>query len=458
MTDTKIIVLDDDPTGSQTVHSCLLLTRWDPITLQAALLDDAPLFFVLTNTRGMDAGRAAAVTRQVCRNLRLALADLAAGGRIIHPILVSRSDSTLRGHYPVETDVMAEELGPFDAHFLVPAFFEGGRFTRDGVHYLLVDGVPTPVHETEFARDSVFGYRHSYLPDYVAEKTRGRIRADQVTRLGLADVRGDLSDRLLNLTGNRCCVLDAETQADLDRFAGQLKAAAGRGKRFLFRSAASLLTALAGLPPQPVPATAMDRYVRGGRPGAVIVGSHVKKTTAQLAKLLLRPGVVPLEVDVDRILPERAALLDQVLARVADAHRRGLTPAIFTSRVERRFPDQAARLAFGEAVSGFLMDVVRGLPPTLGFLVSKGGITSNDVLSDGLALTTARVLGQILPGCSVVRCPADHPRFPDLPVVIFPGNVGDDDALATAYRRLAGEGLGASGSRHNARHEACLPV
>lgn len=72
MTDTKIIVLDDDPTGSQTVHSCLLLTRWDPITLQAALLDDAPLFFVLTNTRGMDAGRAAAVTRQVCRNLRLA--------------------------------------------------------------------------------------------------------------------------------------------------------------------------------------------------------------------------------------------------------------------------------------------------------------------------------------------------------------------------------------------------
>ena len=477
MTDTKIIVLDDDPTGSQTVHSCLLLTRWDAATLQTALLDDAPLFFVLTNTRGMDAERAAAVTRQVCQNLKLALADLAAGGRIINPMLVSRSDSTLRGHYPVETDVMAEELGPFDAHFLVPAFFEGGRFTRDSVHYLVVNGVPTPVHDTEFARDSVFGYHHSYLPDYVEEKTRGRIQAREVERFLLAEVRDglglptpslpasgegrggentqSLTHRLLALSHNRCCVVDAETQPDLNQFAVRLKAAAAQGKRFLFRSAASLLTALAGLPPQPVAAGAMARYVRGGRPGAVIVGSHVKKTTAQLAKLLLRPGIMPLEVEVDRILTERTALLDQVLTRAADAHARGLTPAIFTSRVERQFPDQAARLAFGETVSAFLMDVVRGLPPTLGFLISKGGITSNDVLSDGLALTTARVLGQILAGCSVVRCPADHPRYPDLPVVIFPGNVGDDDALATVYRRLAGDGLGVSSSRHNARHEAC---
>ena len=98
------------------------------------------------------------------------------------PILVSRSDSTLRGHYPVETDVIAEELGPFDAHFLVPAFFEGGRITRESVHYLLVNGIETPVHETEFARDSVFGYRHSYLPDYVEEKTTGSIKAEKVER------------------------------------------------------------------------------------------------------------------------------------------------------------------------------------------------------------------------------------------------------------------------------------
>jgi uncharacterized protein YgbK (DUF1537 family) len=490
MTDTKIIVLDDDPTGSQTVHSCLLLTRWDAATLQEALLDEAPLFFVLTNTRGMDAARAAAVTGEVCGNLKLALADLAAGGRRIQPILVSRSDSTLRGHYPVETDVIAEKLGPFDAHFLVPAFFEGGRFTKDSVHYLMVDGKPTPVHETEFARDSVFGYRHSYLPDYVEEKTRGRIQAGEVERFVLSDLRAGtglplpaspasgggahslpaggegrggespsgLARRLMALAGNRCCVVDAETQADLDHFAAQVEAAAARGGRFLFRSAASLLTALAGLPPQPVAAEAMRAYTRGGRPGAVIVGSHVKKTTAQLERLLAEPGVTALEVDVDRVQPERARLLADILARAAAAHAAGLTPVVFTSRVERRFPDQAQRLAFGEAVSAFLMDVVRGLPPTLGFLVSKGGITSNDVLSDGLALKTARVLGQVLAGCSVVRCPADHPRFPDLPVVIFPGNVGDEAALATVVRRFSEKSAPGGSTRHNPRHEACLSL
>ena len=177
MTQTKIIVLDDDPTGSQTVHSCLLLTRWDVETLKQGLQDAAPLFFILTNTRGMSATQATEITREVCVNCSLALTELADEGVDINPLLVSRSDSTLRGHYPVETDVIAEELGPFDAHFMVPAFFEGGRFTIDSTHYLKVDGQAGPVHKTEFAQDSVFAYSHSYRPDYVEEKTNGRIKA-----------------------------------------------------------------------------------------------------------------------------------------------------------------------------------------------------------------------------------------------------------------------------------------
>ena len=441
MQDTKIIVLDDDPTGSQTVHSCLLLTRWDVTTLREAILDDSPLFFVLTNTRGMGAAAAADITREVCKNLKLALVGLKKTGRDINPILVSRSDSTLRGHYPVETDVIAEELGPFDAHFLVPAFFEGGRITRDSVHYLMVNGKETPVHETEFAKDSVFGYQYSYLPDYVEEKTRGRIRAGSVERFLLADVRGDSMKRLMGLQGNVCCAVDAETQADLDHFAKQLREAAMKGKRFLFRSAASLLTALSGLPKQPVAAEDMARYVRNGRPGAVIVGSHVKKTTMQLEQLLKMPGIVPIEVDVERLDAARKALLEDTVSRCVQSHAEGLTPVVYTSRIEKAFPDQASRLAFGDRVSAFLMDVVRNLPLTIGFLISKGGITSNDVLSKGLALRTSRVLGQILPGCSVVRCPADHPRYPDMPAVIFPGNVGDDHALAAAYARLTGMNL-----------------
>lgn len=440
----KIIVLDDDPTGSQTVHSCLLLTQWDIDTLRLALRDDSPIFFVLTNTRAMAPDDAARITRDVCQQLKPALA---AEG-IQDFLVVSRSDSTLRGHYPVETDAIAEELGDFDAHFIVPAFFEGGRFTRDSVHYLVVNGVPTPVHETEFANDSVFGYHHSYLPDYVAEKTQGRIPADQVERFLLADIRArgeaahltPMLDRLLALTGNRCCVVDAEHQADLNRFAADVLAAASQGKRFLFRSAASLLTALAALPPQPVAAEAMAQYVRSGKPGTVIVGSHVKKTTEQLTVLLGEPGIVGVEVEVAQLAAgeagARSSLLDHVLQQVHTIHAAGNTPVVYTSRQELTFPDSSTRLAFGQQVSALLMDIVRGLPADIGFLISKGGITSNDVLSDGLALPTARLLGQILAGCSVVITPPDHPRFPNLPVVLFPGNVGDHQALATIYHRL----------------------
>jgi uncharacterized protein YgbK (DUF1537 family) len=269
----KIIVLDDDPTGSQTVHSCLLLLQWDVETLRLGLQDSAQIFFVLTNTRSRSPQEANQITRQVCQNLKTALALEGVEDFLV----VSRSDSTLRGHYPVETDAIAAELGPFDAHFLIPAFFEGGRTTRDSVHYLLIDGVPTPVHQTEFAQDSVFGYRHSYLPDYVAEKTQGRIAASQVERFLLADIRSGTLERLLQLEGNVCCAVDGETQADLNRFAQDVLAAAAQGKRFLFRSAASLLTALAALPPQPIDAEQMGTYVRAGKPGAVVVGSHVKK-------------------------------------------------------------------------------------------------------------------------------------------------------------------------------------
>ena len=431
----KIIVLDDDPTGSQTVHSCLLLMGWDVETLQLGLEDEVPIFFILTNTRALTPEKAARVTREVCHNLKLAIA--AAG--IEDFLVVSRSDSTLRGHYPVETDVIAEELGEFDAHFLIPAFFEGGRVTRDSIHYLMVDGVPTPVHETEFAKDSVFGYHYSYLPNYVEEKTKGRIKAAEVERFLLDDIRQGSLDRLMSLQGNCCGVVDGETQADLDRFAQEILTAVGSGKRFLFRSGASILTSLAQLGEQPIPPEEMARYKPTDKAGVVIVGSHVKKTTQQLEQLLLEPTVVGIEVDVVQLRDnphQRDTLLEKALGQVKIAHQTGKTPVVYTSRQELTFETVQQRLDFGKGVSSLLMDVVGGLPSDISFLISKGGITSNDVLSSGLNLRSARLLGQILPGCSMVRTPPDHPLFPNLPVVLFPGNVGDVQGLVTVYRRL----------------------
>ena len=431
----KIIVLDDDPTGSQTVHSCLLLMRWDIGTLRLALSDEVPVFFILTNTRAVTPEQAETITREVCQNLKVAIA----AEEIADFLVVSRSDSTLRGHYPIETDAIEEKLGSFDAHFLTPAFFEGGRVTIDSIHYLLINGVKTPVSQTEFARDSVFGYSHSYLPDYVAEKTKGRIPAAAVTRFTLADIRQGVRSRLLELVDNQCVVVDGETQADFDRFAEEILSTAAIGKRFLFRSAASLITSLARLGSQPTPPEEMARYKPSQQPGVFIVGSHVRKTTQQLETLLQESGITGIEVDVTRLRDDpaqRKDLLPEILQSVHQAFTSGQTPVVYTSRQELSFTSIQQRLDFGSMVSALLMDVVKGLPQQIGFLVSKGGITSNDVLSEGLNLTTARLLGQIIPGCSIVRTPADHPNFPNLPVVLFPGNVGEVDSLVEVWHCL----------------------
>ena len=432
----KVIVIDDDPTGSQTVHSCLLLMQWDVATLKQGLQDSVPIFFILSNTRAMNPDEAAETTREICHNLSQAIAEVG----IEDFLVVSRSDSTLRGHYPIETDVIARELGGFDAHFLTPAFFEGGRITVDSVHYLLIDGVKTPVAETEFARDSVFSYSYSYLPDYVAEKTQNKILAESVVKFSLSDLRhGEIEQRLLQLNDNQCVVVDGENQADFDLFAKAILHATSQGKRFLFRSAASLLTSLAQLDRQPTPPEKMARYRPTDKPGVVLVGSHVQKTTQQLNRLLQENRVTGIEVDVVRLRdrPEaKDAILQETLDTVRQVFDRSQTPVVYTSRKELNFADVGQRLQFGTEVSALLMEIVKGLPQSISFLISKGGITSNDVLSVGLDLTVARLLGQILAGCSVIRTEPTHPQFPNLPVVLFPGNVGDRDGLFEVWHRL----------------------
>ncbi|MEO0770984.1 MAG: four-carbon acid sugar kinase family protein [Cyanobacteria bacterium J06649_4] len=436
----KVIVLDDDPTGSQTVHSCLLLFKWDVPTLVMGLEDASPIFFVLTNTRSLTPQAAATVTAEVCENLKRALIQT----NTTNYLLVSRSDSTLRGHYPIETDVIAQHLGPFDAHFLTPAFFEGGRITVDSTHYIESKDAEgsrhrIPTHETEFAKDSVFGYSTSYLPQYVEEKTQGKIVENDVKRFTLEKIRTGTTNQLMALEGNHCVAVDGEQQSDLDRFASDVLQTAAQGKKFLFRSAAGLLTSLAALPPQPVPPTQMNKLTRG-QTGVVVVGSHVKKTTQQLDKLLQLSSVGGIEIDVAQVrdfpVEKHDEVCDCVLQQVQHLYAEGKTPVIFTSRQELTFSDKAARLAFGEAVSALLVKIVQALPAELGFLISKGGITTNDVLSKGLKLTSARLLGQVILGVSVVTTSPEHGQFPGLPVVLFPGNVGDESALVLAYERL----------------------
>ncbi len=427
---TKIIVIDDDPTGNQTVHSCPLLTQWNPDLLKRGLEDPSPLMFILSNTRAMTAEDAAAVTREICENLKMVLDD-----RAEPYMIVSRSDSTLRGHFPLETDVIEEVFGRFDAMFLVPAFFEGGRITRDGVHYILTKDKMIRTDQTEFAHDSVFGYTTSYLPDYVEEKTGGRVATSDVHRMPICRTAQEYVERIRAIPANRWVAVDAEDYDGLRLFADAVRLLSADGRRYLFRSAASVLSALANLPPQPIPGESMGRLLRSNGPGVVVVGSHVSLTTNQLEQLLKNPAIEGIELDVTLLPEEATKLLERLHTRVLAAHQADRSAVVYTSRRERQFSTHEERLRFGAAVSDLLVRLVTELPESTSFLISKGGITSNDIVSKGLGLAMCQVIGQIIPGCTVVRTPESH-RLGNLPVVIFPGNVGDAGSLDEVFNRL----------------------
>ena len=154
----KLVVLDDDPTGTQTVYDVPVLTRWDVEVLQHELQQPGHCFYILTNSRSMSATDARRLNLDVAQNLKRAAAQ---AGREFS--VVSRSDSTLRGHFPLETDALAEVIGPFDATFLIPYFEAGGRYTVHDIHYVADGDSLLPAAETAFARDAVFGYRSSHL-------------------------------------------------------------------------------------------------------------------------------------------------------------------------------------------------------------------------------------------------------------------------------------------------------
>jgi uncharacterized protein YgbK (DUF1537 family) len=82
------------------------------------------------------------------------------------------------------------------------------------------------------------------------------------------------------------------------------------------------------------------------------------------------------------------------------------------------------------------------MAPQLGYLISKGGITTQTLLAEGLALTVVALQGQLLPGLSLVLAGPSPPPpggGAPLPVLTFPGNLGDDGTLREAWRRMEGQ-------------------
>ncbi|MDO8543079.1 MAG: four-carbon acid sugar kinase family protein [Opitutaceae bacterium] len=430
----KIVVLDDDPTGTQTVYDVPVLTTWNVAALKAEFARKPACFYVLTNSRSLPPAAARALNVEIARNLRLAAGDCTF-------TVISRSDSTLRGHFPAETDALGEILGPFDATFVIPYFEAGGRYTLDDVHYVAEGDNLVPAGETPFARDASFGYANSNLRAWIEEKSAQRVRAAEVHSLSIGELRAGpnlVVERLLALPKGAYCVVNACHPRDIEQFALAILSAERAGRRFLFRTAAQFVSARLGLAPRRLLSPrALNLPRQGG--GLIIVGSHVPTTTEQLQRLLFAAvdlGVIELSVDLLLDAARREAELGRARAALQVALRAGRDVVLYTSRRLITRGDAAENLKIGRSVSEALITLVRDLEVRPRYIVAKGGITSSDVATRGLGVRRAMVRGQILPGVPVWETGMET-RFPGLCYIVFPGNVGGPDALTDVRRILS---------------------
>lgn len=434
----RLAVLDDDPTGSQSVHHVQVVTVVDGTELAEALSAPSSVAFVLTNTRGLDELDAVRLNTDVSTTLF----DLDPGID-----LVSRSDSTLRGHVLAEVAeidrVRAERIGSgFDGVILAPAFFEAGRFTEGDVHYATVGGQPVPVGDTEFARDATFGYSSSNLRDFIAERSGGTISAGDVLSISLDTIRSGgpdaVRDVLLRATGGQFIVANGTGYSDYETVVLGVQAAVDAGRSFLFRTGPSFVRSLAGIEPQePLGADDFPGLGGGHGHGLIVVGSHVSQTSRQVAAARERRELVEIEVSVPRVI---AADAEYVRERT-DAVHAALTTSdviLFTSRELVTGHDADSSLDIARTVSAAVSSIVAGsLAARPAWVVAKGGITSHDVAVHGLGIRRATVLGQLLPGQISVFDPLSAPSFViGMPFIVFAGNVGGDGTLADVIETL----------------------
>lgn len=456
-----LVVLDDDPTGTQSVAKLPVLTVWDVEDFAWAfthVVENSlePAVYVLTNTRSLDPAEAAARNEEIVRN---ALAAAPAAG--VRVGFVSRSDSTLRGHYPLETDVIAATVAACtgeatDGVVIVPAFPDAGRVTIGGVHYMRGDaGTLTPVSETEFAKDATFGFTNSEVAKYVEEKSEGRFAAADVIVLDLNIIRAGavaadpaisakaIADAIESATDSTPIVADIVTENDFRLLALGLEEAERRGKKLLYRVGPPFVRGRIG---QEIRAALTgEEAFEGNTPstagGLIVVGSHVGLTTRQLNVLTAEHGSARIiEIDVEKLLADEAqgeAYIGAVVAAVVDALHEG-DVIVHTSRLLIKSDDAAASLQIARTVSAAVVSVVnrtlKTFPPR--FVIAKGGITSSDVAAHGLEIRHAIVRGPMLPGIVSLWEPVDGPAK-GIPYIVFAGNVGNDDSLAQVTRKLS---------------------
>jgi uncharacterized protein YgbK (DUF1537 family) len=419
----RLVVLDDDPTGVQTLAGIRVLLAWDQPGRIARALAGRRSVHLVTNARALEPDEARA---------SVAAAARAALEQVAGTQLALRGDSTLRAH------LLEEYLGLCEALdrgrpplLLVPALPSAGRVTREGVHLIERDGRVEPLHETEYAGDGVFAYSSARLLEWAEERSGGLFPASEGRELHLDELRTGGADAVtaalsdLSRAGRPAVLApDAETEEDLAAIAAGYAAALRKGADVVVRCAPAFAGILAGTTAQglaPMP-TSVGRLL-------VVCGSWVPMSTRQLRALdAAYPGSI-VEVDVQALARPCPREETARAARVAsDAIARAGLAILATPRDR---PEGTIDLDVGRRIAEGLARAAGLVEPAPDVVIAKGGITSAVTLLVGFGTSEADVLGPVLPGVSRWRASFDY--------LVVPGNVGDERLLVDLVDRALGE-------------------
>lgn len=415
-----IVVLDDESTGTQTVFDVPVITDLTPDTIKDAIDEAPPVLFLLTNSRSLKKDQTTELHQNLGEILKEFQDDI---------IIISCSDSSLRGHFPLETDILRKALEvPQAPTLFVPFFAAGGCLTLNDTHYIVEGNTATPIHLTPFAKDHTFPFSHSYLPDYLAEKSEGPL---DVQSLSLTDLRsGDITNKLADLPDSSTCIVNATSLNDLNVLSLALLKS---DRRFIIRSAASFIQSLAGIPSRPpLEPWQLQDLEPNPNGGLIIIGSDTPKAIDQLNHLLKNaPNLTAIKLSTPDII-NSTFNLESIIFNVQAALTSGENVVLFTSR---KHLDEGDDFTITQNISRTLVDIVRGIKERPSFLVAEGALTSSNIATDALGVKKAQVLGQIIPGVPLWTI-GNETLHPGLAYVIFPSNLGEADALTLVVEKF----------------------
>ncbi len=445
----KIIIIDDDPTGSQTVNGCNLILKWDYETLLKGLKGSSNLLFILANTRSLSEKDVRIRLTEICSSLNEIMNNSLFAQEEF--VVISRGDSTLRGHNFTEPYIINELLGPFDATFYIPAFIEGNRTTINGNHF--VDDIP--IHKTIFSKDKIFGFNTGNIKELIYEQSNRQLDFNHIENIFIKDFTlleskqpNNLYMYIEKLKNNKKVIVDIINYSQLDEFSRIVKSLLKK-KKFLFRSAASFISSLSNVKYTQKDNIYFSQLRRKNNnnqimKGLIVVGSYVELTTQQLNKVLEISLCKPIEINVlviyeffklEENLNQINSFKKLILNSVRQNISQDLIPVLYTSRDILSTRDNNDLIKFQHFLSAFIAEIVSDIKNEIGYLISKGGITTHAIISKGLKADSVYLEGQILPGISLVTFNLLKQKG-KLPIVTFPGNIGNNMSLVKALEIL----------------------